>query len=166
MLALALVIVVGSAGGLFYWGKAAEERERQALEKIGLLSDQQNSIGRSYARTLSGIESLRAEFRMLVDSHPDVPTGQLRALADETTLKVIRSQGLAGDVDLVVDYVADLDACIAAGNCDPKVATGNDSPLAALRNWEQWYRPYLEASHNVGAERETAFYRYLGRRPA
>jgi hypothetical protein len=166
IIAAAIAIAGGGAGGVVYWDDLTVQRERHALDKIGMLGDEHNSIGQSYARTLSGIEELRTEFRKLVDSNPEVPTGQLRALADEATLKVITSQGLSSDVDLVVDYVADLDACIAEGSCDSRVATGHQSPLAALRNWEQWYRPYLEARRDNAADRESAFYRYLHRAPA
>lgn len=166
IIAVTIAVAGGGVGGLVYWNKLTEQRERHALDKIGVLGDEHNAIGQSYARTLSGIESLRTEFRKLVNSNPEVPTGQLRVLADETTLEVVKSRGLESDVDLVVDYVADLDVCIAEKRCDPRVATGLHSPLAALRNWEQWYRPYLEARQDSAPGRKSAFYRYLHRAPA
>lgn len=164
-------VIIGAAaiaaiGGLVYWFHVMQQRERQAFEKIEVLRDEHSSVGQSYVRTLQGIESLRVEFRKLVDDNPRVPTGQLQALADEATTEVIESEGLSQDVDLVVNYVADLDSCIAAGNCDPKVATGHESPLAALRNWEQWYRPYLERRQNSTPELASRFYSYLRRAPA
>jgi hypothetical protein len=166
IIAAAVAIAGGGAGGLVYWNHLSEQRERHAFEKINMLGDEQNSVGQSYARTLSGIERLRTEFRKLVESNPEVPTNQLRALADETTLEVIKSQDLSSDVDTVVQYVADLDGCIAERRCDPRVATGHQSPLAALRNWEQWYRPYLDLRRDSAPDRESAFYRYLSRAPA
>jgi hypothetical protein len=166
IIAATIAIAAGGVSGLVYWSKLTEQRERHALDKIGMLGDAHNAIGQSYARTLSGIESMRTEFRKLVESNPEVPTVKLRALADEKTLAVVKSEGLEGDVELVVDYVADLDSCIADGHCDPRVATGHQSPLAALRNWEQWYRPYLETRGDSAPDSESAFYRYLRRAPA
>lgn len=166
VLPVAAVIAIIGGGAIVYKGYVSSLRERSTLDKIEALGDAQQGIGRSYARTLSGIEALRREFRALVDKNPDMPSAELQALADRATLRVIESEGLAGDVDRVVRYVAELDSCIARGACDPKVATGQESPQAALRNWEQWYRPYLEWHGNGARDAAQGFYRYLHRAPA
>lgn len=166
VLPVAAVIAIIGGGAIVYKSYVSELRERATLDKIEALGDEQNGVGRSYARTLSGIETLRREFRALVDKNPDLPSAELQALAGQTTLRVIADEGLSSDVDHVVSYVAELDSCIAKGDCDPRVATGQESPLAALRNWEQWYRPYLEWHGNGARDAAQGFYRYLHRAPA
>lgn len=165
VIALIVVLVLAGAAGVGYLIYQAQiaQREAAALDKIRVFANERSAVGRSYARSLEGIEALRAQFRNLLVQNSQLPPSRLAALRDETTLAVIEANGLGGDLDAVLTYVAELEACIASRRCDAVIATGHQSPLTALRHWEQWYRPYVDRRRAEAPDVASGFYGYVGR---
>lgn len=161
-----LGLLAAGGAGYLYWQNLLAQREARAVEEIRAFSDPDHPVGRSYARTLLGIEALRAQFRVLLAQNPQAPPSRLGRLRDEATLSIITANGLGGDLDQVIAYAAQLETCIADQECDAAIATGHQSPLTALKNWEQWYRPYVEQKRNDKPEVATDFYGYVGRQLA